>query len=71
MKHQGLYYVLDCEAEMAYALIDMQNEIDMGHFLNAMACQFEHLYLQDEWENLLFKHYDEYRDLLNMANGRA
>ena len=71
MKSQGLLDLLDIEATMSHTLFDMQDDIDMGNFLDAMASQFEYLYLLDKWESLLFKHYDEYRDLLNMAKGRA
>jgi hypothetical protein len=66
----SLFDLLDLEAMMAHALFDMQDDIDMGCFLDAMASQFEYLYLFDKWESLLFKHSDEYFYLLNMAKGR-
>lgn len=71
MKRQGLYDLLTIEINMSHELIFMQEDIDAGNFLDAMASQFEYLYLLDKWESLLFKHYDEYQDLLNMAKGRA
>jgi hypothetical protein len=71
MKNQGLFDLLTIESDLAMALYFMQQDIDDGRFTDAMASQFEHLYLQDKWESLLFKHYDEYRDLLNMARGQA
>ena len=66
----SLFDLLDLEAMMAHALFDMQDDIDMGCFLDAMASQFEYLYLLDKYESLLLKHYDEYLDLINMARGR-
>ncbi len=66
----SLFDLLDLEAMMAHALFDMKDDIDMGCFLDAMASQFEYLYLLDKYESLLLKHYDEYLDLMNMARGR-
>jgi hypothetical protein len=71
MKNQGLFDLFTVESDMSMALYFMQQDIDDKRFLDAMASQLEYLYLLDKWESLLFKHYDEYRDLLNMARGRA
>jgi hypothetical protein len=71
VKNKGLFDLFTVESDMSMALYFMQQDIDDGRFLDAMASQFEFLYLIDKWESLFFKHYDEYRDLLNMAEGRA
>jgi hypothetical protein len=71
MKNQGLFDLFTVESDMSMALYFMQQDIDDGRFLDAMASQFEYLYLFDKWESLLFKHSDEYFYLLNMAKGRA
>ena len=70
MKNQGLFDLFTVESDMSMALYFMQQDIDDGRLTDAMASQLEYLYLLDKWEILLFKHYDEYQDLLNMAKGQ-
>jgi len=70
VKNQGFFDLLTIESDISMALYFMQQDIDDGRFTDAMASQFEYLYLFDKWESLLFKHSDEYFYLLNIAKGR-
>lgn len=68
---QGLFDLLDAEAEMSRALFYMQDDIRMGHYKDAMGAQFEYLYLRDKWESLFYENSDEYFELLKMAKGQS